>query len=289
MDINVELASLLPNKIDEWKSEITDQYYTPDNLHTYLNGGAELYNSFQFKEAICRTFIKDDNEPKIKAEIFDMAKPENAFGVFSLSAENRAMQFGQGSQYLQGSLVFWKDKYYVSVIADYETQSARKALFMIAYAIEKSIKAKGQLPQIITNLKKIDSTFTKEIYFTNYAWQNTYYFIADNNIFNINNDCKAIMAYYPIQNYNLIYLQIQYPDDKIAKKAYTAFLKYFKLPKNINSPYMLEDKKWMVPVLFENNIYCIFNGKSSDDIEVLNNKLKTKFQTIYDKKQDYTP
>ena len=69
-----------------------------------------------------------------------MGSASNAFGVFSNSKESINTEIGQGGQYLEGSLMFWKNNFFISVYADYEEADVKETMFAMARHIEKSIK-----------------------------------------------------------------------------------------------------------------------------------------------------
>lgn len=54
-------------------------------------------------------------ETDIAVEIFDMKASRDAFGVFTNMREKNQHESGQGSQEVEGSLIFWKDHYFVSL------------------------------------------------------------------------------------------------------------------------------------------------------------------------------
>ena len=126
-----DLPKLLPDTLDGWKSAPDDQTYDRSNLYEYINGGAELFLSFEFNKMISRTFSRAD-QPEIIVDIFDMKSSQDAFGVFSHSRETIESTFGQGSQYTGGQLLFWKDIYYISILASPETDESRKAVSKLA-------------------------------------------------------------------------------------------------------------------------------------------------------------
>ncbi|MFB0515893.1 MAG: DUF6599 family protein, partial [Candidatus Neomarinimicrobiota bacterium] len=110
------IVGLLPDTVEGWKIGRRDREYDHTNLYDYLNGGAELYLSYGFQGLINRTYTQP-GQPEIFVDIFDMGNSRNAFGVFSHSRESIEAAYGQGSQYYGGSLVFWKDAYFVSLLA----------------------------------------------------------------------------------------------------------------------------------------------------------------------------
>ncbi|MCK4890483.1 MAG: hypothetical protein KAS97_11180, partial [Candidatus Aminicenantes bacterium] len=78
------ISGSLPKDISGWKKSSTEGYYTPENLFEYINGNAELFISYGFRDLITFTYKKDEST-EITVDIFDMGNPANAYGVFSHS------------------------------------------------------------------------------------------------------------------------------------------------------------------------------------------------------------
>ena len=114
-DDESDLTLLLPDNIEGWKVATNDQIYNSKNLYDYIDGGAELYLSYGFRRVISRRYSKIE-QPDIIVDLFDMRTSQNAFGVFSHARETVDNTFGQGSQYTEGLLLFWKDYYYISIL-----------------------------------------------------------------------------------------------------------------------------------------------------------------------------
>jgi len=96
MNLNASvLDKLLPDSTEGWKPSDKDRYYNPETLYNYINGGAELYISYGFREVISRTYSKS-GQPNLTVEIFDMVEAKNAFGVFCHVREGIDYSYGQG-------------------------------------------------------------------------------------------------------------------------------------------------------------------------------------------------
>ena len=135
----------LPDEVDGWKASQKDGIYDQESLYDYINGGAELYLSYDFKKCINRTYLRPE-QPDIVVDLFDMGTSQNAYGVFSHSMETVDAAYGQGSQYSEGLLLFWKDRYYVSIMSYPETPESKKALLSLGKEIEAAIRGEGPCP-----------------------------------------------------------------------------------------------------------------------------------------------
>lgn len=268
MDVSANMSQLLPDEMNGWNSEHPDNMYTPSNLYNYINGGAELYVSYGFTNAISRHYVKAE-QPGIQVDIFDMQEAKNSYGVFSISKETVDTSFGQGSQYLAGSLIFWKDKYFISILADYETPEVKEAMQLIAGFIDQAIKTKGEIPAVAKNLPVEGLESNSIIYFNHHAWQNTYYFLVDENVFHITKDCNAVLAKYTFEKEYTYLLMIEYKSPDTASEGYSSFMNGFFGQQSENEVQQLDDEKWIC--CFRNNRYvvCIHNGKTKKAVEEL--------------------
>ena len=80
---------LLPDKsCSAVKISGEPELYQGDDLFSLINGGAELYHEFGFVEVMAVDLVA--GKTPLRAEIYDMGSQEAAWGIFSLSATNKA-------------------------------------------------------------------------------------------------------------------------------------------------------------------------------------------------------
>ena len=65
-----DLMALLPDMVEGWNITEEDHIYDRENLYAYINGGAELYLSYGFKQVVNRMYSVPD-QPDILLDIFD--------------------------------------------------------------------------------------------------------------------------------------------------------------------------------------------------------------------------
>jgi hypothetical protein len=274
---------LLPDTIECWKVVGKDQIYNDKNLYDYINGGAELYLSYGFKKVINRTYSMP-GQPDIVVDLFDMGTSQNAFGVFSHTRETVDKTFGQGSQYTEGLLLFWKDHYFVSIMASPHTVESKKAVFSLAREIEAAISKEGPLPEILSLLPHQSLVRESIRYFHHHIWLNSHYFVADQNILHINEKTDALLAKYGEQKKRYILLLVKYQKDKDAGLAYDDFVKYY-LPELYKERVVkIEDGTWTACQLTGNFLIIVFNAYTKDEalylIEAVQKNLLAKVKTV---------
>ncbi|MCP5108208.1 MAG: hypothetical protein GY950_32785 [bacterium] len=240
-----DFLKTLPADVNGWKKAAGHTVYNRDNLYKYINGGAELYISYNFKRVLAQKYQKGEGL-EINVDIFDMGSSFNAFGVFAHSSEvpdKGDNRIGQGSEYAAGLLTFWKDKYYVSVLAYPENEEKRKTVLTIGRDIAGAIAADGPLPPIISLLPPDNLIKERILYFNHHNWLNSRYFISGENILHIDRETHAVLAEYAEKEETFFVLLVTYPDKTKAQAAYKNFLKIY-LPDATKGVRQLEDGRW---------------------------------------------
>jgi hypothetical protein len=127
-------GEILPSELSRggWRMEGSPARFVPDNLHTHINGEAELYFPYGFKEAWSAFFVSSKNKGSsagVAVDLFLMASPLDAFGIYSRyrSPDAQALAVGAGGTLSDSQILFWKGAYFVrlSVSGDMEVEHTR--------------------------------------------------------------------------------------------------------------------------------------------------------------------
>jgi len=216
-----KVLSVLPAELDGWKKADPERY-TKSNLYDYIDGGAELYISYNF-QGLQAVRYKGPGDEEIVVDIFDMGDSYNAYGVFSHGRESEDGLVGQGSEYNSGLLTFWKDRYYVSIMAYPETAQKKQTVLELGCRLAEAVPAEGVLPPVLALLPKANLIPESIRYFHHYIWLNSHLFISNENILGIDDQTQAVLAKYR-ESEAIFYLLIAiYPDNKEAGKAQESF------------------------------------------------------------------
>jgi hypothetical protein len=233
----------LPGRVAGWAAAGENKIYTTENLFEYIDGGAELYLSYGLASVLARTYTRE-GEPDITVDLFDMGSSENAFGVFSHSRETIDSAFGQGSQYTKGLLLFWKDRFYVSILASPETKASKAAVFALARSLEAQIPNEGPLPGVLAYLPQ-DSLIAESVrYFHHYIWLNSHYFVSDENILHISEHTEVVLAKYGGGDKRWYLVVVEYTSDMEARLARTDFAIHFLPEMDLEPVAQIEDSTW---------------------------------------------
>ena len=276
---STDWSRILPESISGWQKQ-EDRGFNRNNLYSYIDGGAELYLSYGFRTVLSRIYLCKD-QPDLILEIFDMGSSANAFGVFAHTRETVDSTFGQGSQYTEGLLLFWKNNYYISILASPETPESKQAIFSLAHEIESTIPEKGKLPRLIQCLPRTGIIEESIRYFHHYIWLNTHYYIADTNILHIDPTTEAMLArYHQAGSRSLILLVIKYAGSQQAETACRDFIAAYLPGLGQKSSLKIEDRSWIGYRLFHDLLIVGFNGESQKIIEDIIKETVSNYQNL---------
>jgi len=257
------LYSILPAELDGWKKAESTATYDRSNLFDYIDGGAELYISYNFQRLLAVRY-KGTGDEEIVIDIFDMGNSYDAFGVFSHGREREDGLVGQGSEYNAGLLTFWKDRFYVSILAYPETQAKKELVLSLGRKLADAVPKEGELPPVIGLLPRADLVPESIRYFHHHIWLNSHFFIANENILLIDDKTEAVLAKYKTDDKPVHLLVALYPDKATAKKAEQSFLQNY-LPDASGGMAQLPDGRWTACRIRENRLAVVFNAPSREN------------------------
>jgi hypothetical protein len=262
---NTDPGAALPDELNGWSWAPADsRVYDRETLYDYIDGGAELYLSYGFSRVVTRKYVRD-GEPDILVDVFDMTASDNAFGVFSHSREVVDNKFGQGSQYTEGLLLFWKGRYYVSILASPETDASKRTVFDLACHIDESIAAVGPLPAVLDLLPREGLVEESVRYFRHYIWLNSHYYIADQNLLRIDDTTNAVLARYRRGESTPLLLIVRYAGGAEARKAFGEFTTRYLPELSDKAAVRIEDGTWTGCRTDGDLVTVVFDAHSEDE------------------------
>jgi hypothetical protein len=188
-----ELVADLPDQFHGWR-RAPAEFYTPDSLYRYINGGAELYIAYQIVAAVSQPYLDEDGD-EVRLDVFDMGSAPSAFGVFCHSRESvdRFVAPDVESEYASGLLHFWKGRFYASALAYPETETRQALLRELSRRVASRIEAADR-PDLVALLPEDDLVPHSVRYFRHSAWVNDYYRFSGDNLLNIDAGVEVAMA-----------------------------------------------------------------------------------------------
>lgn len=265
-EIIKKLAAFLPPSIEGWKPVEEDSLYDPETIFSYINGAGEVYRSYNFRWLLVRRYEKE-NSPAIIVDFFELERSEDAFGLFTHDLEGERVPIGQDALYKSGWLAFWKDRFYVSIYAEAETEEAKKVILKLGEQVARAIPGEGQRPQLLNYLPT--SWVTNEVrYFHTLPILNYHFFVSSENWLELDESTEALLAYRLAEGQRKTYLLlIKYPDEDKAKKAIQQFLQNYLPEADDSGVAPTENGLWDGAKVYQNFGLLVFAAGSLEEIE----------------------
>ncbi len=142
-------SSLFP-EMPGWKKPDAIQVFTPDNLYDYINGAADLYLTYDFKELQVVEYVRDDKASVI-IEIYRHGSPTNAFGIYSQERLTNADFLDIGSQgyYEEKVLNFFSGTSYVKISSSNTAKDDRDILVQFAKSTAEKLGGEKGFPSLL--------------------------------------------------------------------------------------------------------------------------------------------
>ncbi len=138
-------ARLLPGPPEQWDQAGATRVFTGAALSDYINGGAEAYLAYGFRQVAARDFEKDSGA-RLTVEVYEMDRSENAYGIFSTDSAGDRWNIGADASYDSGLLRFWKGPYFVRVLCYPPDPQIEAVIRQTGETIAAAIEAQGGSP-----------------------------------------------------------------------------------------------------------------------------------------------
>ncbi len=266
----MDQAISLPAEVEGWKWDGKEIKYNSKTLFDYIDGAAELFLAFGFQNLTARLYEKS-NQPPITIELYEMGSSEDAYGVFSFDRQDESVGIGQGSEFGGGLLRFWKGKYFVSIYADGGGAEVEPTLLKMGRSVETSIPATGPEPKLLDFIPGKNSGLVDQSirYLRSHILLNQRFFIAHQNILNLDPKTEAVLAQYLRDKQKTQLLLIRYPGLKEAGDAYQSFMKAYLPDAGGRDRAKTEDRKWTIARRKNEFILIVFGALTEADGEAL--------------------
>ena len=150
-----KLASLLPGSGDAqgWSRDGEPQEYPGQELYTYIDGGAEIYHEYGFRAVIVQDFESAAGK-SVSLEIFEMADPGAAYGMFTFkrSGQGRSVPLGSTGALEDYYLNFWKGRYVVTLTGFDDSAATIAGLLALGRAVDAKMGETAEAPGLVAAL-----------------------------------------------------------------------------------------------------------------------------------------
>jgi hypothetical protein len=273
--MNQEIS--LPSETGGWRWDEKEMKYDSKTLFGYIDGAAELYLAYGFQNLTVRRFEKL-NQPPLIVELYEMASSEDAYGVFSFEHQDEAVGIGQGSEFGGGLLRFWKGNYFVSLYAEGEGADVESGILAMGRAAANSIPATGPEPKLVGFIpgKALGLVDKSVRYLRSHVLLNQRFFVAHQNILNLNRKSEAVLAQYLQGKQKTQLLLVRYANLKEAVDAYQSFMKVYLPEAGGKGRLKTEDRKWTFARQRNEFVFIVFGSPTEADAEALLRAMEEK-------------
>ena len=269
-----DLAQSIPKKILDWESFGQDAVYDRKTIYEYMDGGAEVYLAFDFRNAFVRKYRNPSGE-EIALDIYDMGSPGEAFGIFSCDREDSEAGIGQESEYGYGLLRFRQGRFFVSITAAGDEKKAERAILELGKAVAPLLGPPGPVPDLLKCLPEAGIKENRTSYFHAAVNLNNRFFVASENILGLGKDTDCVFAEFaasPADTGDL--LIIRYQDEDRARAAYESFLKVYLPEAGPAATALTENRKWTMARTHGNYLAVVFEASSKEYAGTLHSAIR---------------
>jgi len=269
-----DLAQSIPKKILDWEAVGQDAVYDRKTIYDYMDGGAEVYLAFDFRNAFVRKF-RNPSQEEIALDIYDMGSSEEAFGIFSCDREDPEAGIGQESEYGYGLLRVRQGRFFVSITAAGDEKRAEKAILELGKAVVPLLGPPGPVPDLLKCLPESGFKQNRTSYFHAAVNLNNRFFVASENILGLGRNTDCVFAEYaasPAETGDI--LVVRYPDEPRARAAYESFLKACLPGAGPEAAALTENWKWTMARIWGNYLAVVFEAPSKEYAKTLHSAIR---------------
>lgn len=148
-------AALLPGNgaAAGWDRDGEVQEFAGEDLYTYIDGGAEIYQEYGFRRVAVQDY-KDAGGRSVSLEIFEMDSPEAAYGIYTFkrSGKGKSVPLGAGGDLEDYYLNFWEGRYLATLTGFDESPGTLAGLQALAAAVDDRLDDKAGPPALVAGL-----------------------------------------------------------------------------------------------------------------------------------------
>lgn len=141
------------NAAPGWTKDGEPQEYEGEDLYTYIDGGAEIYQEYGFRRVILQDY-KNAKGKSVSLEIFEMETPAAAFGLFTFkrSGSGKTVSLGTGAELEAYYLNFWKGRFLVTLTGFDEAPETIEGLVAVGGVVDAKVREAGAAPGLVDAL-----------------------------------------------------------------------------------------------------------------------------------------
>ncbi|MFC1724055.1 DUF6599 family protein [candidate division KSB1 bacterium] len=218
------ILSVLPEtgETGDWKISDDAQVFKRDELFEFINGGAEIYLEYGFKQAAGQSF-ENSNGKSMNLELYQMTDNASAYGMYSfkISEKGKPVDIGDAGVLDDYYLNVWKGDYVITLIGFDSEKETLDGLVKIAEVIAGKIEVSGEKPDIAERFQDKFSSSQHIKYIEGGLALFNIYEYAPGNIFNVK---KGLYGKYDSERI----LIFEYDNETLCNEKYKNSADFFK-------------------------------------------------------------
>jgi hypothetical protein len=264
-----DFSKLVPAKIGDWAAAEEDAIYDRKTLYDYMDGGAEVYLAFDFRQVFARKY-KGPGGKEIALDIYDMGTPGEAYGIFSCDREDPDAGLGQDSTYGFGLLRVRQGPYFMVVMSPDEGKDIDAAVHAIGLAALPHLGPPGPSPPLLELLPAGGLKSNRTSFFHGEINLNNRFFIASENILRLEKSTDCVFAEYgTAEEGEGSLLLVAYPDAAKAEAGFRSFLAGYMPEAKESGLVRAESGRWTLARVRERYVTVVFDALSPERAEAL--------------------
>jgi len=196
------------------------ELYDRENIYDLVDGQAESFFAYGFEQVAVQDY-EDDAGAALGVEIWQLATPADAYGLFTASIAGAPVGIGNdGDQDPGRRLIFWQDRYTVQVRARQELDAAELERF--AQEVSTALPSGGERPELVGRLpsnglvERSALFFHEEISIQDRLW------LGGENLLGLGPEVDGVLGHYDLGGTVARLLLVQYPDAGAASAGLAA-------------------------------------------------------------------
>jgi hypothetical protein len=256
----IDFGKLIPAAIGSWKASGEDRVYDRQSLYDYMDGGAEVYLAFDFRQVWARKYGGPD-DGEMSLDIYDMGSSAEAFGIFSCDRSDPPAAIGQESTFAYGLLRFHQGRFFVTVTCSDESDASGRTVLELGLAVAAVLGPPGPPPDLLTLLPAASLAADKTSYFHAPVSLGNRYFVAADNILRLDRSTDCALAEYATSSAKpAVLLLVRYPGPEAAETARSSFLAAYLPAAGPDGTARTEDKGWVSCARHDAYVAVVFNA-----------------------------
>jgi Family of unknown function (DUF6599) len=220
-------APVLPDEVTGWKAQAPAVRYDAQTIFHYIDGHGEVYLAYGMSACEARRYAGPAGEGEVVADVFEMASPADAYGVFTHSREGEPVDVGQDATFGYGTLSFWKGRFFVSVLAEQESERTRAVVLALGRAVAEAIPGTGERPALVGRLPAAGLDPASVVFLRHPRILEAHVPVGPDNPLGVGPSAPAATARYRLDGGTADLVVVDYADAEGASSAGTTFAARF--------------------------------------------------------------